>query len=351
VPIVESKSPASSQEKITTGLTEPKSVFTPEQIDRQKLNNYRAAQGWDKLPDLLPDGTEEYGGKPTDGEVDLIAAESARKNNDRRAQAARRLAEFSPDDILPDFSAADATAAAIEIERGVGTLSEALGQMSKANDLWETGEQSKREAAAIFPNVMSGDVIEKVRAKIKEEVKEAGKIQRGNAEREFKKRFSSADEKLDATYRKWKAALEVAPEPAALLNVLSYKHSLAARIQAAALVEHATYSDLKTLGNLAVATKDYGLAAALQTKLQSMKKSERPFDASELSEKLCGDLHFTISVAHRRAEIALKRLGFAKVSLSGQAISPQARIALGIEESELTKDIERANEIAQAGGL
>jgi hypothetical protein len=330
-------------------LKEPKPVFTKDQVDRQNLNNYRAAQGFDALPELNADGTEVDGGKPSDGEIDAISSATAKAHNDKRAQAARKLAEFSPDDILPDFSAADATQAAIEIESGVATLSEALGQMSKANDLWESAEQSKREAAAIFPNMMSGDVIERVRAKIKEEVKEAGKIQRGNAEREFKKRFSSADEKLDATYRKWKAALEVAPEPAALLNVLSYKHNLAARIQAAALVEHATYSDLKTLGNLAVATKDYGLAAALQTKLQGMKRADRPFDPSELSEKLCGDLHFTISVAHRRAEIALKRLGFAKVSLSGQTISPQARIALGIEESELTKDIERVNEIVQGG--
>lgn len=67
-------------------------------------------------------------------------------------------------------------------------------------------------------------------------------------------------------------------------------------------IENSGPVELASLAELAAATKDKELAAALCGKVHGMKRADRPFNAGELSDILFGELHRELSQALVEAE-------------------------------------------------
>ena len=69
-----------------------------------------------------------------------------------------------------------------------------------------------------------------------------------------------------------------------------------------AQIENSGPVELASFAELAAATKDKELAAALCSRVQNVKRDDRPFDASALADKLFGELHRELSQAMVEAE-------------------------------------------------
>lgn len=67
-------------------------------------------------------------------------------------------------------------------------------------------------------------------------------------------------------------------------------------------IEQSGPVELASLAELAAATKDKELAAALCGRVHGIKRDDRPFDAADLADVLCGELHRELNQAMVEAE-------------------------------------------------
>ncbi|HEX8341974.1 MAG TPA: hypothetical protein VF624_13795 [Tepidisphaeraceae bacterium] len=80
--------------------------------------------------------------------------------------------------------------------------------------------------------------------------------------------------------------LRVYPSPQALLGTQHLADP--ARTQYQNVLAHAGHAQLQTMARLAISTNNRALAAAVQTRIDTLPRDDRPFAAAEFAEKIVG---------------------------------------------------------------